>query len=246
MLLFCLCLDRWVAVGNEPFLSAYNNSYVNTTFPALQNMQNALNQAGHSEVRAVIPFNADVLASSSTPSTSSFNSEYLPQVRQILSLLNSTGAPFIVNLYPFISAFQANGSFPIEYAFFDGTTPGVTDGNYIYYNELDASYDSLVVALAAEGYPNMPIVLGEVGWPTDGTALANNSLAQKFNQELVDHCLSGKGTPRRPGIELDGYLFSLLDEDAKSIAPGPFERHWGIYYYDGIAKYQLNLAGNFD
>jgi hypothetical protein len=235
---------KWVAVGNEPFLTAYNNSFVNTTFPALQNMQNALNQAGHSEVRAVIPFNADVMASSSSkPSTSSFKSEYLPQLRQILSLLNSTGAPFIVNLYPFISAFQAGANFPLEYAFFDGPTQ-ITDGNYIYNNELDASYDSLVIALAAEGYPNMSIVLGEVGWPTDGTALANNSLAQKFNQELVDHFLSGKGTPRRPGIELDGYLFSLLDEDAKSVAPGPFERHWGIYYYDGTAKYQLNLAGS--
>ncbi len=246
MLLFCLRLHRWVAVGNEPFLASYNNSYVNTTFPALQNMQKALNQAGHSEVRAVIPFNADVMTSSSSlPSTSSFKSEYLPELRQILSLLNSTGAPFIVNLYPFISAFQAGGNFPLEYAFFDGPTQ-ITDGNYIYNNELDASYDSLVIALAAEGYPNMSIVLGEVGWPTDGTALANNSLAQKFNQELVDHFLSGKGTPRRPGIQLDGYLFSLLDEDAKSVAPGPFERHWGMYYYDGTAKYQLNLAGNFD
>jgi hypothetical protein len=30
---------KWVAVGNEPFLAAYNNSYLNTTYPALRNVQ---------------------------------------------------------------------------------------------------------------------------------------------------------------------------------------------------------------
>ena len=32
------------------------------------------------------------------------------------------------------------------------------------------------------------------------------------------------------------------NEDAKSVQPGNFERHWGIFNYDGSAKYQLNLG----
>ena len=101
----------------------------------------------------------------------------------------------------------------------------------------------LVSALTAAGYPNMTIIFGEIGWPTDGTLSATTELAQKFNNELINHLQSGKGTPLRPNIQIEAYLFSLLDEDIKSIDPGPFERHWGIFYYDGIAKYQLNLAG---
>ncbi|CAK9157965.1 unnamed protein product, partial [Ilex paraguariensis] len=39
---------------------------------------------------------------------------------------------------------------------------------------------------------------------------------------------TNKGTPLRPG-PIEVYLFSLTDENQKSIAPGDFERHWGIF-----------------
>lgn len=38
-------------------------------------------------------------------------------------------------------------------------------------------------------------------------------------------------------------MFSLIDENAKSVAPGSFERHWGIFEYDGKPKYELDLLG---
>ncbi|OVA16056.1 Glycoside hydrolase [Macleaya cordata] len=38
------------------------------------------------------------------------------------------------------------------------------------------------------------------------------------------------------------YIFGLIDEDAKSIQPGNFERHWGIFNYDGTLKYSMNLG----
>ncbi|CAN1344987.1 Glucan endo-1,3-beta-glucosidase 8 [Linum perenne] len=37
--------------------------------------------------------------------------------------------------------------------------------------------------------------------------------------------------------------FALMDEDQKSIEPGPFERHWGIFSYDGKPKFPLDLSG---
>lgn len=89
----------------------------------------------------------------------------------------------------------------------------------------------------------MSIIVGEIGWPTDGTVYANVTLAQKFNQQLVNHMLGGGGTPLRPNTQIEGYLFSLLDEDAKSTLPGPFERHWGVFNYDGSLKYPLDLTG---
>jgi hypothetical protein len=27
--------------------------------------------------------------------------------------------------------------------------------------------------------------------------------------------------------------------------PGPFERHWGLLYYDGVVKYPLDLSGTW-
>lgn len=45
----------------------------------------------------------------------------------------------------------------------------------------------------------------------------------------------------RPG-PIDAYLFSLIDEDAKSIQPGNFERHWGVFNYDGTPKYNLSVG----
>ncbi|KAJ4818775.1 hypothetical protein LUZ62_031341 [Rhynchospora pubera] len=56
---------RYVAVGNEPFLETYNGSFLQTTFPALQNVQGALIKAGLSnQVKVTIPLNADVYQSS--------------------------------------------------------------------------------------------------------------------------------------------------------------------------------------
>ncbi|AQL04375.1 O-Glycosyl hydrolase family 17 protein [Zea mays] len=42
---------------------------------------------------------------------------------------------------------------------------------------------------------------------------------------------------------MEVYLFGLFDEDMKSIAPGNFERHWGIFTYDGKPKFPIDLTG---
>lgn len=90
---------------------------------------------------------------------------------------------------------------------------------------------------------NLSIIVGEIGWPTDGDMNANIQNARQFNQGLVNHVSSGQGTPLRPG-PMDVYLFSLIDEDLKSIQPGNFERHWGVFYYDGTPKYQLSSSSS--
>jgi hypothetical protein len=203
-------------------------------------VQAALEQAGHSEVRAIVPFNADVLTDAAKPSATRFKAEYLAQIGPMLELLNRTGAPFSVNLYPYISKYQ-NPDFPLDYAFFSGTASPNVDGSIVYENALDASLDGLVTALGAAGFGAMPVMVGEIGWPTDGAPFATIDLAGRYMQEMVTHLQSGAGTPLRPNTVVEFYLFGLLDENWKSILPGPFERHWGVFYYDGIPKYPLNL-----
>ncbi|XWS26517.1 hypothetical protein CRYUN_Cryun26dG0038300 [Craigia yunnanensis] len=65
--------------------------------------------------------------------------------------------------------------------------------------------------------------------------------ARRFNQALPNRIIQGYGSPRRRS-PTDVYIFSLIDEDNKSVEPGNFERHWGIFNYDGSIKYPLDMG----
>ncbi|GAB2287541.1 hypothetical protein Dimus_021916 [Dionaea muscipula] len=233
---------RYIAVGNEPFLTSYSGQFQSYVMPALLNLQQSLvkaNLAGY--IKLVVPCNADAYESS-LPSQGTFRPELTQIMTQLVSFLNSNGSPFVVNIYPFLSLY-GNSDFPQDYAFFDGTNHAVVDGPNVYYNAFDGNFDTLAAALNRIGYGQIPIVIGEIGWPTDGVLSANLTASRVFNQGLINHVLSNKGTPLRPGIPpMDVYLFSLFDEGAKSTLPGNFERHWGIFSFDGQAKYRLNLG----
>ncbi|CAI0628220.1 unnamed protein product [Linum tenue] len=214
---------RYVAVGNEPFLQTYNGTFLSTTLPALQNIQSALIKAGLSnQVKVTVPMNADVYESAnSLPSGGDFRQDIHDYMIPIVKLLSEYGSPFTVNIYPFISLY-IDSNFPAEYAFFDGNASPVNDGGTYYYNMLDANLDTLVHTLQKNGFGNMPIIIGEIGWPTDGDRNANVEYARRFNQGFMSRIAGGK--------------------DAKSVDPGNFERHWGIFTYDGQPKYLLNLG----
>ncbi|XP_020220068.1 glucan endo-1,3-beta-glucosidase 8 [Cajanus cajan] len=236
---------KYVAVGNEPFLKSYNNSFLNITFPALQNIQNALNEAGLGDtVKATVPLNADVYQSPESnpvPSAGIFRPDITGLMTQIVQFLSKNGAPFTVNIYPFLSLY-GNDNFPFNYAFFDGVDNPINDNGTPYTNVFDANFDTLVAALKSVGYGDLPILVGEVGWPTEGDKNANVGNALRFYNGLLPRLAADKGTPRRPG-HIEVYLFGLVDEDAKSIAPGNFERHWGIFRYDGQPKFPMDLSG---
>ncbi|KAK8916511.1 Glucan endo-1,3-beta-glucosidase 6 [Platanthera zijinensis] len=233
---------RYIAVGNEPFLTSYQGQFQPFVVPAMLNLQQSLtkaNLAGY--IKLVVPCNADAYEGS-LPSQGAFRPDLTQIMTQIVSFLNSNGSPFIVNIYPFLSSYQS-ADFPQDYAFFEGSSHPVVDGQNTYYNAFDGNFDTLAAALDRIGYGQMPIVIGEVGWPSDGASSANLSAARAFNQGLVNHILGNKGTPLRPGVPpADVYLFSLLDEEQKSTLPGNFERHWGVFSFDGQVKYSINLG----
>ncbi|XP_022731199.1 glucan endo-1,3-beta-glucosidase 5 [Durio zibethinus] len=233
---------RHVAVGNEPFLHTYKDMFVKTTFPALQNIQAAIIKAGlGKQVKVTIPLNADVYQTDSgLPSGGNFRPEILDLMVNIIKFLQDNGGYLTINIYPFLSL-QADPNFPKEYAFFNNTGSPLVDGSIIYTNVYDANFDTLISALEKNGFGQMPIIIGEVGWPTDGDPNANVDNARRFNQALLNRIIQGVGSPRRK-TPPDVYLFSLIDEDNKSIDPGNFERHWGIFNYDGSIKYPLDMG----
>ncbi|TKW09750.1 hypothetical protein SEVIR_6G122400v4 [Setaria viridis] len=234
---------RYIAVGNEPFLTSYQGQFQSYVLPAVTNIQQSLVKANlASYIKLVVPCNADAYQSASVPSQGVFRPDLTQIMTQLAAFLSTTGAPFMVNIYPFLSLYQ-NSDFPQDYAFFDGSSHPVVDGPNVYYNAFDGNFDTLISSLSKIGYGQLPIAIGEVGWPTEGATTANLATARAFNQGLISHVLSNKGTPLRPGVPpTDVYLFSLLDEEQKSILPGNFERHWGIFSFDGQAKYPLNLG----
>ncbi|XP_050213747.1 glucan endo-1,3-beta-glucosidase 8-like [Mercurialis annua] len=238
---------KYVAVGNEPFLTAYNGSFLNITFPALQNIQNALNEAGVGDsIKATVPLNADVYDSpidQPYPSAGRFRTDINDIMTNIVQFLHKNNAPFTINIYPFLSLY-GNDHFPFDYAFFDGAPQPVVDkGTGIQYtNVFDANFDTLVSSLKAVGLGDLPIIVGEVGWPTDGDKNARMDYAYRFYNGLLPRLAKNSGTPLRNGY-IEVYLFGLLDEDAKSVAPGDFERHWGIFGYDGQPKFAIDFSG---
>ncbi|MCI10532.1 glucan endo-13-beta-glucosidase 8-like, partial [Trifolium medium] len=188
----------YVAVGNEPFLTSYNNSFLNITLPALQNIQNAINEAGLGDtVKATVPLNADVYESpkeNSVPSAGIFRPDINGLMTQMVAFLNKNGAPFTVNIYPFLSLY-GNDDFPFNFAFFDGVDNPINDNGIIYTNVFDANFDTLVAALNSVGFGNTPILVGEVGWPTEGDKNANTGNALRFYNGLLSRLAANKGTP---------------------------------------------------
>lgn len=237
---------KYVAVGNEPFLKSYNGTFENVTLPALMNIQNAMNDAGYGDrIKVTCPLNADVYMSPDSnpvPSAGMFRTDITDLMTQLVQFLAKNKAPFTVNIYPFLSLY-GNDGFPVNYAFFDGGSTPVVDTNGIQYtNVFDANFDTLVSALKKIGFGDLSILVGEVGWPTDGDKNGNIASAIRFYNGLLPRLAANKGTPLRPGY-IEVYLFGLLDEDAKSVAPGAFERHWGIFRYDGQPKFPMDLSG---
>jgi hypothetical protein len=157
----------------------------------------------------------------------------------MLRFLADTSAPFMVNTYPFISHVNDPGNVQLAYALFgDGAAP-VQDGALVYANLFDATVDALVAALE-EGFGTVPVKVTETGWPTAGHPAATPQNAAAYNVRIVERAASGVGTPRRPGVPVETFLFDLYDEDGK---PGnEFERHFGIFKADGSKAYHINFA----
>ncbi|OMP02390.1 Glycoside hydrolase, family 17 [Corchorus olitorius] len=235
---------EYVAVGDEPFLQSYGEQFHPFVIGAAMNIQAALAKANLAgEVKVVVPCSFDTFMSESgLPSKGHFRTDLNRTMIELLTFLRKHHSPFFVTISPFIS-FQQNKNISLDFALFKENARPHNDSRRTYKNSFDLSHDTLVAALSKIGFPDMDIVVARIGWPTDGAANATSSVAETFMKGLVDHLRSKTGTPLRPrNPPIETFIFSLLDEDQRSIASGNFERHWGVFTFDGQAKYQLNFG----
>ncbi|RWW30692.1 hypothetical protein GW17_00004716 [Ensete ventricosum] len=93
----------------------------------------------------------------------------------IVKFLSNNAAPYTVNIYPFISLYD-DPNFPVDYAFFGGNYVPVIDGTTSYTDMFDANHDTLIWALKKNGCGDLPRIVGEIGWPTDGDMKCKHSV----------------------------------------------------------------------
>ena len=235
---------RYVAVGDEPFLKIYNEQFHPFLIGAAMNIQAALKKAKlDSKVKVVVPCSFDSFESGFNLSSGvHLRPDINKTMIELLAFLDKHGSPFFVTISPFITHLQTK-NISLDFSLFKETARPHNLSHKTYKNSFDLSYDTVATVLSTAGYPNMDIVVAKIGWPTDGAANASSYLAETFIKGLINHLHSNLGTPLRPHKPpLETYIMSLLDEDQRSITSGNFERHWGLFTFDGQAKYHVDLG----
>lgn len=224
-----------IMVGNEPLISQ-PATYGPLLAPALKNLDADLKKAGMNILLSV-PFNSGIESVSWPPSGGTFAPNLTQYLKPVCDFLQSTGSFFTINIYPYYAHIGDPGNVPLGYCLFTNTSPQFTDPNTgkPYYNIYDAQYDATMFALKSLGYSNLPLVVGETGWPTAGGTDASVANAQTFNQNLINHVNSGKGSPAYPNANLQTFIFEMYDENQKT--GEPFEPYWGIYQNSGGNQY---------
>lgn len=231
----------WICVGNEPLGSWYDHKFDGVLSPAVSSLYQALQQDSATQhIGVTVPQNFEFMQVSYPPSHGTIKPALEPIISSTCKIMKQSGAPFMVNIYPYLTRLSNPNDVPLDYCLF--TAPPrewVRDGSYTYKNLFDAMIDALHVALSKIGYGDLDIVIGECGWPTAGGLDANPDNAQKFVQNLINHCKSGNGTPRLSGRKIQCFVFEMYDENQKDTGPGPFERHWGVCDGSGAQKFPL-------
>ncbi|KAJ0971694.1 hypothetical protein J5N97_019653 [Dioscorea zingiberensis] len=229
---------KYIAVGNEVLLR--DTFYAEHIVPAMKNLYQALkNQDLDGKIKLSSPQASSVLESTNPPSSAVFADSSLSVIRPLLAFLKETGAPLMVNTYPYFAYASDPNNVPLGFTIFSSDASPVQDGGIKYTNMYEASLDAFVVAMEKEGYKDIPLTVSETGWPTSGGPGAEPIKASVYNNNVIWRALGGQGTPKRPHIPVEVYLFDLLDENLKD--GQEFEKHFGIFNLDGSTAYSLRF-----
>ncbi|KAM4097178.1 hypothetical protein ACJW30_08G161900 [Castanea mollissima] len=225
----------YIAAGNEIKPSDPLAQYVG---PAIQNLNNAIT-ASNLQIKVSTVIDMSLLGNSFPPSAGSFSDSASSYINAIVSILVSTNAPLLANVYPYFAYKSDPTNIKLEYALF--TSPGVVvqDGNLGYQNLFDAVLDALYSALEKIGGANLTVIVTETGWPSDGDSGVAATIvnAGTYYKNLISHVKNG--TPKKPG-PLETYLFAMFDEDQKG--PAETEKHFGLFSPTKEPKYQLTFT----
>lgn len=233
-----------IQVGNELFTDE-DTTLIQNLVPAVTNIHNALAQLGlGSNIQVSTPCSLSVLEQSYPPSAGSFKSEISGIMHQFLSFLSTTKAPFWINAYPYFAYKDDPNRIPLDYVLFNPSVGMVDPNTKLHYdNMLYAQVDAVIFAIAKMGFNGIEVRVSETGWPSNGDlneAGATVQNAATYNKNLLRRQMANEGTPLRPRMRLEAYLFALFNEDMK---PGPTsERNYGLFQPDETMTYNVGLS----
>ncbi|KAL9690632.1 hypothetical protein QQ045_011038 [Rhodiola kirilowii] len=222
-----------VVAGNEVIPGPLANFVVQ----AMTALHNALS-AANVTVPVSTAVSYAVIGTSYPPSNGSFCVEAADVMKQVVSFLELNKYPLLANIYPYFAYISNPVDISSNYTLFIATDPVVTDGEHLYYNLFDSMVDALYTAIERAGAPSTRIVVSETGWPSAGDVYATMENARLYNQGLVNHINTNKGTTKRPGEILETYIFAIYNEDLK---PAGTEQNFGLFYPNLTEVYHVDF-----
>ncbi|KAJ8750314.1 hypothetical protein K2173_014229 [Erythroxylum novogranatense] len=235
-----------ITVGNEVF-SSNDTQLMSNLLPAMQTVYNTLVNLGlDKQVTVTTAHSLNILGNSYPPSSGTFRQDLAQYIHPILNFHSQINSPFLINAYPYFAYKDNPGQVPLDYVLFQ-PNQGMTDSNtnLHYDNMLYAQIDAVYSAIRAMGHTDIEVRISETGWPSKGDADeagATPENAGLYNGNLLNKIQEKQGTPAKPSVPVDVYVFALFNEDLK---PGPTsERNYGLLYPDGTPVYNIGLQGN--
>lgn len=214
--------------------------------PAMKTVYSALSNLGlNKQVAVTTAHSLNILATSYPPSAGAFWPNLAQYLQPLLNFQAQINTPFLINAYPYFAYKGSPSEVSLNYVLFqpnEGLTDPVT--NLHYDNMLYAQIDAVYSAIKAMGHTDITVRISETGWPSKGDddeAGATLENAHIYNENLLQRIEQKQGTPAKPSVPIDIYVFALFNENLK---PGPTsERNYGLYYPDGTPVYSLGLQG---
>lgn len=221
-----------VAAGNE----VYPGELAQYLPGAMRNLAAAIAGANLS-IPVSTAISMQTLSTSYPPSAGAFAEGAKAVMAEITQFLASKRYPLLVNVYPYFARVGDPSNVDLDYALLRKGKTVVRDGRNTYLNLFDSMTDAAYAALEKVGGAGVEIIVTETGWPTAGGREASVENARTYVNNLIGHVRSGKGTPRRPGKEIEAYIFAMFNENQK---PPGVEQHWGMHYPNLTPVYPLD------
>ena len=87
-----------------------------------------------------------------------------------------------------------------------------------------------------KAYPNKPIVITEVGWPSAGTPVGKSIASPENQTKFLCQFMQ-----RAEKEKINYYILEAFDQPWKLYLEGPAGAHWGVFDADRKVKYPIHL-----
>ncbi|KAJ6403200.1 hypothetical protein OIU84_015173 [Salix udensis] len=234
-----------ITVGNEVFMSNDTQLWSNL-LPAMKMVYNTLVNLGlDKQVIVTSAHSFNIIGNSYPPSSGTFRQDLAEYIQAILNFHSQINSPFLINAYPFFAYKDNPDHISLEYVLFQ-PNPGMIDPNtnLHYDNMLYAQVDAVYSAIKAMGHTDIEVMISETGWPSKGDPDEIGSTPENaalYHSNLLNRIQAKQGTPAKPSVPINIYVFALFNENLK---PGKTsERNYGLFYPDGTPVYSSGLQG---